>query len=181
MSVITSISVSKARRKSNAFHLSKSVVIHQPSTTVFDFIVKKLPTCYSQLAKGHKKFEVIGADEITERAIIDCQEMAGNQEIHHRYQVVQVVPNKLVHFFACPSHVFIHTPGRIIETKSNTFVYFDLDPITPDETRLAQTIIIQMPSFFNKLLGVISGTGRLWTKHLLEELRALKIEIEQAA
>ncbi len=181
MSVITSISVPKARRKSNAFHLSKSVVIHQPSTTVFDFIVQKLPTCYSQLARGHKKFEVLDMAEIKEGAIIDCQEMEGNQEIQHRYQVGRVVTNKLIHFFACPSRVLIHLPARIIETKSNTFVYFDLDPITPNETRLAQTIIIQMPSFFNKLLGVISGTGRLWTKHLLEELRALKIEIEQAA
>jgi len=179
MSYVTSIIVQKARRKANAFHLSKSVVVHRPSTAVFDFIVKNLPTCYSQLSRGHKKFEVLNMAEIKEGAIIDCQEMEGNQEIHHRYQVGQVVRNKLIQFFACPSRVLVHLPGRIIETKSNTFVYFDLDPITPNKTRLAQTIIIQMPSFFNKLLGVISGTGRLWTKHLIEELQALKTKIER--
>jgi hypothetical protein len=178
MSNVTTIGVEEARRKPNAFHLSKSVIVHRPTAMVFEFIVKKLQTHYSQLARGHKKFEVLGMAEITEGAIIDCQEMEGNQEIHHRYQVGQVVTNKLIHFFACPSRVFVHTPGRIIETQSNTYVYFDLEPIGPDETRLAQTIIIQMPSFFNKLLGVITGTGKLWSAHLTEELWGLKLAVE---
>lgn len=179
MSIAGKTHVDVSRRKPNAFHLAESVPVARPATTVFEFIVKNLQAHYSKLAKGHKKFEVMGANEIAEGAVIDCQEVAGNQEVHHLYKVKRVVPNKLIHYSSCPTRAFVRTPWRTIEGESNTFIYYDLKKTGPKETRLMLTIVIQMPSFFNKFLATITGSGRLWANHLTEELHALKLEIEK--
>jgi hypothetical protein len=172
------INVEVLRKKPNAFHLAESVIVTSPVTKVFTFIVKNLQTHYSKLAQGHKKFKVIGADEIAEGAVIDCEEIAGNQEVHHRYEVKRVVPHKLIHYSSHPSRAFVRTPWRTIEGESNTFVYYDFEEMTPTESRLMLTIVIQMPSFFKKFLATITGSGKLWANHLTEELHALKLEIE---
>lgn len=178
MSNAQKINVDVSRKKANAFHLAESVTVMHPVTKVFTFIVKNLQTHYSKLAQGHKKFNIMGADEISEGAVIDCEEIAGNQEVHHRYEVKRVVPHKLIHYASHPTRAFVHTPWKIIEGESNTFVYYDLEEMTPTDTRLMLTIVIQMPSFFNKFLATVTGSGKLWANHLTEELHALKREIE---
>jgi hypothetical protein len=179
MNIAGKTNVDVSRRKPNAFHLAESVPLSRPVTSVFEFIVKNLQTLYSKLAKGHKKFEIKGGGEITEGAVIDCQEVAGNQEVHHRYEVKRVVPNKLIHYSSCPTRAFVRTPWRTIEGESDTFIYYDLSKRSSNETLLTLTIIIQMPGSFKKFLATITGSGRLWANHLTEELHALKFEIEK--
>jgi hypothetical protein len=180
MSTSNTSKLTSERRKPNAFYLYEAVNVHKPAEIVFNFIVKELHKCYPKLAPGHKKFQLIGADEITEGITIDCQESAGNQEVHHQYKVSQVLPNKLVSYASRPSQAFIKTPGRVIEGKSNTFVYYDLEETSSGETQLGLTIVLQMPGFFDKFLSSVTGTGKLWNDHLKQELHALKAEIEIA-
>jgi hypothetical protein len=184
MSNAWTTNVDASLRKPNAFHLSDSVTVQKSAATVFKFIVNDLPAHYSDIAKGHKKFEVVGSDEITEGASIECQEMARNVEVHHRYEVKKVIPNKHIHFCTLfssnPTRAYIQSMGKTIEGKSATYVYYDLEEMAPEETQLTLSIVIQMPNLFFKLTGILTGQKKLWGNHLSEELNGLKGVIEKS-
>ena len=171
-------------RKPNAFHLRDSVTVQRSAATVFNFIVNDLPAHYSDIAKGHKKFKVVGSDEIAEGDSIECHEIARNVEVHHLYKVIKVVPNKHIHLCTLlssnPTRAYIQSMGKTIEGKSATYVYFDLEEMASEETRLTQSIVIQMPNLFFKLTGLLTGQKKLWGSHLSEELYGLKGVIEKS-
>ena len=183
MSTTWTTSVDVSLRKPNAFHLRDSVVIQKSAAMVFKFIVNDLPEHYSDIAKGHKKFEVVGADEMTEGASIECEEIARNVEVHHRYEVKKVIPNKYIHFCtqlsSNPTRSYIQSMGKTIEGESGTDVYYDLEEVRPEETQLTLSIVIQMPNQFFKLMGMLTGQKKLWGNHLSEELNGLKGVIEK--
>ena len=170
-------------RKPNAFHLRESVTVRKPVETVFRFVVSDLQTHYPDIAKGHKKFEIVGSDEITEGVSIECQEIAKNVEVHHCYEVNKVIPNKHIHFCtrlpSNPTRAYIHSMGRTIEGKSATYVYHDFEEMAPEETRYTLSIVIQMPNFFFKLTGLLTGQKKLWGNHLSEEIHGLESVIER--
>ena len=58
-------------------------------------------------------------------------------------------------------------------TLCNTYVYYDMESLGAEKTKLTQTLVIQMPNFVVKFLtDVIGGEeGKdSWTSHLEEEL-----------
>jgi len=184
MSNTWTTNVDASLRKPNAFHLRDSVTVQKSAATVFKFIVNDLSTHYSDIAKGHKIFKVVGSDEITEGASIECEEKVKNVEVHHRYEVKNVIPNKHIHYCTLlpsnPTRAYIQAMGKTIEGESSTYVFFDLEEMAPAETQLTLSIVIQMPSFFFKLTGILTGQEKLWGDHLSEELNGLKGVIEKS-
>lgn len=175
--------VDASRRKPNAFHLSGSVTVQKPVETVFNFITKDLSAYYPQTAEGHKKLEVIGSDRMTEGAKIECQEISKNVEVHHLYQITDVVPNKKAYFSTSlpsnPTRAYVYSGKQTIERESATYVYYDFKELTPKAAELKLTIVIQMPKFFFKLMAMLFGQEKMWGCHLWEELNNMKDIIEQ--
>jgi hypothetical protein len=168
------------RRRSHALYLARSIVVNKPIEEVYQFIIEDMPAHFTKTAVGHLKFEILGSNKIVEGATIDCEEVAGNQEVHHLYKVKKVQPNKGVYYESCPSHGLLRANNRVIPIKSNTFVYYELDDKGARETVVEASIIIQMPNTMMKLLSLMSGTRTLWDNHLIEELQGLKREVEAA-
>ena len=182
MNTTWTTNVDASLRKPNAFHLRDSMRVQQPAATVFNFILNDLSTHYADIAKGHKFFRVVGADKIAEGASIECEETVKNVEVHHRYEVKNVTPNKRIHYCTLlpsnPTRAYIQSMGRTIEGESSTFVTYDFEETSPEETQITLSIVIQMPNFFFKLVGLLTGQQKLWGDHLSEELYGLKGVIE---
>lgn len=172
-----------SRKKANSFYLSESVIINKPVSNVFNFVLKDLQTYYSKTAKGHEEFKVIDAEEISEGKFIECSETVDNVELHHRFEIKKVIKNKHIHFCTdlskSPTRVFIHTGKKIMKNKSGTDVYYDFKNINSKQTQVTLTIVIQMSSFFSKLMGLITGSKKLVSNHLFEETHGLKRVIEK--
>lgn len=182
MNTTWTTTVDASLRKLNAFHLRDSVMVQKSAATVFNFILNDLATYYADIAKGHKIFKVIGSDKIAEGASIECKETVKNVEVHHRYEVKNIIPNKRIHYCTLlpsnPTRAYIQLMGKTIEGESSTYVFYDLEEIAPEETQLTLSIVIQMPNFFFNLTGILTGQEELWGDHLSEELYGLRNVIE---
>jgi hypothetical protein len=183
MNATWSTKVDASIRKPNALHLNDTVIIRKSVETVFNFIVNDLSIHYQNTANGHIKFQVVGANEITEGAKIECQEVADTVEVHHLYDVTDVIPNQRIYFSTSlplnPTRAYMQSGNRTIETLSATYVYYDFEKVSPKETKLSLSIVIQMPNFFNKLMAALFGQEKLWGNHLSEELKNMKTIIER--
>lgn len=61
-------------------------------------------------------------------------------------------------------------------SRCNTYVYYDMESLGAEETKLTQTIVIQMPNFIVKFLADLIGGEegkKIWESHLEEELKGL--------
>jgi hypothetical protein len=72
----------------------------------------------------HIKYKIEGADRIAEGAVIDCREVSSNQEVRHRFEVKQVVPNKLIHYVSYGSQAMVKVMGMPLKGKADTYCYF---------------------------------------------------------
>jgi hypothetical protein len=58
----------------------------------------------------------------------------------------------------------------------NSYVYYDMESLGAEKTKLTQTIVIQMPNFIIKFLADSVGGEKgkeTWESHLEEELKGL--------
>ena len=166
---------------SNAFQLRESTTIAKPVEVVFDFVVQELQHCYTRIAEGHQQFTIRGATKLVEGALIDCVEAVGDQSVRHCYVVKRIAPGKRITYDSVPSHATLKIGRRVIEARSNTYVTFEFAKANSGDTRLTQSIVIEMPNSISKVMASLTGTGRLWNRHLTEELHGLKREIEALA
>lgn len=157
----------------NAIVLQRTVTIASPPARVFEFLTTEVPTHYRAMARGHERFDVLGGGAMVEGAVIDCRERAGNQEVHHRYVVRELVPGRRIHYASTPSTSFVHLDGRTIEGSSDTFVTYELEPDGP-RTRLHMTIAIAFANRWRLWVARVLGrTASLWGAHQAEELDRL--------
>lgn len=157
----------------NAIVLQRSVTIPSSPAQVFEFLTTKVPDLYAELARGHERFDVVGGGPMVEGSIIDCRERTGNQEVHHRYVVRELVADRRIRYASTPSTSFVHLEGRTITGTSDTFVTYELEP-DGSRTRLHMTIAIAFASRWQLFVARVLGrTAKLWGAHQVEELERL--------
>jgi hypothetical protein len=157
----------------NAIVLERTITLPSPPARVFEFLTTAVPTHYPEMARGHERFEIIGGGPMLKGSIIDCRERAGNQEVHHRYVVQELLPNRRIRFASTPSTSFVHLDGRTIEGKSDTFVTYELAP-AGTQTRLHMTIAIVFATRWRLFVARVLGRAtKLWSNHQAEELDGL--------
>jgi hypothetical protein len=157
----------------NAIVLQRVVTIPSAPARVFEFLTTQVPTHYQAMARGHERFEVIGGGPMIEGSVIDCRERAGNQEVHHRYVVRELVESRRIRYASTPSTSFVHLDGRTITGSSDTFVTYELEP-DGSRTRLHMTIAIAFATRWQLFLARVLGrSAKLWGTHQAEELERL--------
>jgi hypothetical protein len=111
--------------------------------------------------------------ELEVGSIIDCKESAANQSITHVYHVTDIIDNERVAWSSLPSQGELKLPWAVVESKTNTYVYYDFDRNNESETLIRLTIGIQ---FENKIGSVMASFGGLtpWKNHCREEMEGLK-------
>jgi hypothetical protein len=157
----------------HAIVLQRAVTIPSSPAQVYEFLTTQVPAHYQELARGHERFDVVGGGPMIEGAVIDCRERAGNQEVHHRYVVRELLADRRIRYASTPSTSFVHLDGRTITGTSDTFVTYELEPDGP-RTRLHMTIAIAFASRWQLFLARVLGrSAKLWGAHQAEELERL--------
>lgn len=157
----------------NAIILQRVVLIPRPPAQVFEFLTTGVPTHYRAMARGHERFDVFGGGPLVLGSVIDCRERAGNQEVHHRYVVRELEPERRLQLASTPSTSLVHLDGRTIEGQSDTFVTYELDG-DRSQTKLHMTIAIAFASRWQLFVARTLGrTAKLWGAHQAEELERL--------
>ena len=144
----------------------------------FRFITDKLPEYYKDISDAHEYFRVVSGNPLAEGEKIACAEKAGNQSITHEYIVHEVTQNDRIHYSSNPSSVKIRLPWTTIESKSNTYVYYDFDADSRGNTLIRLTIGIQFQNIFEKLFSQLFMGILPWKKHCREEMNGLKQVLE---
>ena len=158
----------------NTVFISHSIIVQKNIKASFDFIINDLTKVYTQLSKGHKYFKTESGNKLTIGEIINCAETAGNQSIKHKYVVDEIIENERIQYYSKPSLVSVKLPWKTIESKSNTYVYYDFEKINLNQTNIKITIGIQFSSFFEKFFSQLFGGLIPWKKHCVEEMENLR-------
>lgn len=168
------------RSKPNSYFLTYSVEVDLPVDQVFEYITYNDHLVWNRIAREHEgqTYQILNADGLTLGAIILCEEFSEREGTSHRYVVKEVMNNRLIYMASEPSLVYmVNKAGeRKQVTTCNAFVYFDMEPLGAEKTRLSQTLVIQMPNFVVKFLTDVIGGDEgkeIWMNHLEEELTGL--------
>jgi hypothetical protein len=158
----------------NTVFISHTIEVPKNIKDSFDFIINDLTKVYSQLSKGHEYFKTKTGNNISLGEVIECAETAGNQSIKHTYVVDNIIANKRIQYYSKPSLVSIKLPWKTVESKTNTYVYWDFENKDANQTKIRLTIGIQFGSFFEKFFSLMFGGIMPWKKHCVEEMEGLK-------
>jgi len=155
-------------------YISHTIEVSKNVEDAFSFITKNLSKVYAQLACGHEYFTILNGTEIKKDSIIDCAEKAGNQSIKHEYHVTEIDNNSRIAYVSKASKVLIKLPWKTIESKSNTYVFYDFIETENKQTRIKLTIGIQFSNGFENFFSTLVGGLIPWKKHCIEEMEGLK-------
>jgi hypothetical protein len=158
----------------NTVFISHSIEVDKNVRDSFNFIINDLTKVYSQLSKGHEYFKTKTGNNISVGKVIECAETAGNQSIKHTYVVDNIIANKRIQYYSKPSLVSIKLPWKTVESKTNTYVYWDFEKKNGNQTKIRLTIGIQFGSFFEKFFSQLFGGIMPWEKHCVEEMEGLR-------
>ena len=75
----------------------------------------------------------------------------------------------------------VRFPWKIIESTSNSYVYYDFARFSENRTEIRLTIGIQFSNAVEKVFSQITGGLIPWKKHCLEEMEGLKQLLEKSA
>lgn len=164
--------IDATRTKPNAFCLIQSVTVKKPAAEVFQFLVKDMSARYAAPGKDHDDVEKSAAGEVARDSAVDGEDLDGSPDVPAGPEVKQVVPNKLLHVSFSPGEAGV--PAFIRDMSG----YYDLEEVGPAETLLRLTQIVQMSSFWMKLIGTLIGLKGLMASELTKDLNTLKNEIE---
>ena len=159
----------------NAVILQHIINVSLKIDKVFEFFIDdNLSKYYSTISTGHEYFTLRRGKRLEAGSIIDCEESANNQSIKHEYHVSDVIKNERIHYASKPSYIKIKLPWKVIDSKSNTYVYYDFGSNNAGNTNIRLTIGIQFSSKLEKIFSVIFGGIAPWKKHCVEEMEGLK-------
>lgn len=160
--------------------LIRTVKINKPVDCVYNYIIYNLKDNYKAMADGHIKYELLNSEYLQVGTEIDCREKAANQTVHHIYKVQKLIPNEHIFYLSSPSKIYIELPWKTIESKSNTYCYYNFKTIDANTTSLQLIIAIQFDNDFQKFYSTLFGGITPWKKHQKEELEKLKELIENS-
>ena len=163
----------------NTVFLSSTISTTTDVQDCFRFIIGELPKYYKELSYGHDYFRTASGNPLSIGEKIECSEKAGNQSIVHEYIVDEIIPNTRIHYSSKPSLVRIKLPWTTIDSKSNTYVYYDFDTDNYGNSLIRLTIGIQFKHWFEKLNAQIFMGIAPWKKHCIEEMKGLKQILER--
>jgi hypothetical protein len=159
----------------NMVNIQHSVNIPLEINEVFDFIINNnISKYYSSMSKGHKYFTLRQGEIMKIGALIDCEESAGNQTIKHEYYVSEIIKNERIYFYSKPSLIKIKLPWKTIDTKSNSYIYYDFEEDINLNTNIRLTIGIQFFSKGEGIFSILIGGIKPWKRHCVEEMERLK-------
>jgi hypothetical protein len=159
--------------KPNSFIMTDTVNCNASASEAYQFYIHHYDEIYHKTAKKHHEFKLLNSDSIAKGTRIYCCEGEETNMVHHQYVVQDVIPNKLIFKASEPSEVHIKTDKGLTIQKCNSYVYVEFIDISENESRVAFTIAVQMPNYFYKLIGRITGgkeAKKEWEGHLNEEL-----------
>lgn len=163
----------------NTVFISSTISTSKSVEDCFLFIIEKLPKYYKELSNGHDYFRTASGNPLSTGEKIECAEKAGNQSIVHEYIVDEIIPNTRVHYSSKPSLVKIKLPWSTIDSKSNTYVYYDFETDNLGKSLIRLTIGIQFQNLFEKLFSQLFMGITPWKKHCIEEMKGLEQVLER--
>ncbi|MBN1757617.1 MAG: hypothetical protein JW863_04830 [Chitinispirillaceae bacterium] len=165
----------KIPKLKNTVYIQHIISVPFEINKIFDFFIKNnLSKYFSNISKGHKYFNLREGDSLEVGSIIDCEESAGNQSIKHEYHVSDIINNERISYYSNPSYIKINLPWKIVNSKSNTYVYYDFDSDNKCNTTIRLTIGIQFSNKFEQVFSLYFGGLIPWKKHCIEEMEGLK-------
>ncbi len=174
---------SDPRALPNAYRSVDTVIIDRPVSEVFRFIQYEIPSVYTQLSPMHEKFEIVNRDALIVGAEIDCVEGDDKEVVRNRYLVTEVVENKLIAMSSKPTRVYNRKTGKLT-AEVDVYDYFDFEPIGPNQTKMIQTVVLDMKNPFIKsfidIAAFLSGTRGDWEQQFSEQTRNLALFAEKA-
>lgn len=168
-------------QKKNTIYISHTISTAKDVSVAFQYITNNLSNHYSALAEGHEYFRITNGDKLEVGSIIECAERAGNQSITHTYVVDAIIKDERIQYASKPSYVKVKLPWKTIESKSNTYVYYDFARSSENNTKIRLTIGVQFSNAFEKIFSQITGGLIPWKKHSIEEMEGLKQLLEDRA
>ena len=163
----------------NTVLISSTISTKRSSEDCFRFVTDKLPEYYGDISDGHEYFRVVSGKPLAVGEKIECAEKAGNQSITHEYIVHEVTQNDRIHYSSNPSLVKIKLPWTTIDSKSNTYVYYDFDRDSQGNCLIRLTIGIQFQNISEKMFSQLFMGIIPWKKHCLEKMNGLKQVLEK--
>lgn len=162
----------------NTAIIQHSICVPFPVESVFRFFIENnLSRVYSEIAEGHEYFTLRTGSELEVGSTIDCKESAANQSIVHEYHITDIRANERIAYSSKPSLSEIKFPWTVVESKSNTYVYYDFDRNNESETVIRLTIGIQFENKTAVTMASLFGGLNPWKKHCREEMEGLKTVI----
>lgn len=159
----------------NTAIIQHTISVPFPVESVFKFFIENnLSKVYSEIAGGHEYFTLRAGSELEVGSIIDCKESAANQSIVHEYHITDIRANERIAYSSKPSQSEIKFPWAVVESKSNTYVYYDFDRNNESETLIRLTIGIQFENKIGVVMASLSGGLNPWKNHCREEMEGLK-------
>jgi hypothetical protein len=159
----------------NTVMIQHSIKVPFETQKVFDFFINnEFSKYYANISSGHKYFILRNGKKWEIGSKIDCEETAGNQTIKHEYYVSEIINNERIHYYSKPSFIKIKLPWKIIDSKSNSYVYYDFEEDKNKNTYIRLTIGIQFFSKGKKIFSILAGGLEPWKKHCVEEMEGLK-------
>ena len=163
----------------NAAFISSTISTKISIEDSFRFVKERLPEYYQKLPDGHEYFRVVSGNPLAVGEKIEYAEKAGNQSILHDYIVHEVTRNDRIHHSSRPSLVRVKLPWATIDSKSNTYVYYDFDRDSQGNCLIRLTIGIQFQNISEKMFSQLFMGIIPWKKHCLEKMNGLKQVLEK--
>ncbi|MDR1215642.1 MAG: hypothetical protein LBK25_03065 [Treponema sp.] len=159
----------------NMVNIQCSINVPLKINEAFEFFINNnVSKYYPSMSKGHKYFTLRQGEKMEIGSIIDCEESAGNQSIKHEYHVSEIINNERIHYYSKPSSIKIKLPWKIIDSKSNSYVYYDFEEDKDKNTIIRLTIGIQFLNKGEKIFSILVSGLEPWKKHSVEEYGRIK-------
>ncbi|MDR1182725.1 MAG: hypothetical protein LBL13_12170 [Bacteroidales bacterium] len=81
-----------------------------------------------------------------------------------------IINNERIHYYSKPSSIKIKLPWKTIDSKSNSYVYYDFEEDKDRNTVIRLTIGIQFLNKGEKIFSILVGGLEPWKKHSAGEM-----------
>ena len=155
---------------------SRSIVILQTIAVGFNsshkvfFLLRHLDKYYLKLSTAHQEFTITNGDALFKGSQIFNRESTKGQSVTHRYTVQEFIEGKYVRLYSEKSVVTTKLWCFDVKTKLKTIVEFKFQENENHADSLTCQLSLLFPSKTSFYASLLSGTEKIWTHHLREEL-----------
>jgi hypothetical protein len=154
--------------------MSHAIEVPLSIDSCYNFIINDFSSVYQEISSAHEYFTVKNEKSLELGSVIDCAENSEDQFLVHEYIVKELVENKHIFYASIPTNSQVHLKNKVIEGKSNTYVFWDFNENDYGKTNITITVIVQFDSALQKVFINLVGGMKPWKKHCVEEMEGLK-------